>query len=196
VNRFNRDIVKRPGDAHILAQLNRIVSCPPFTKSPMLTGFLRFVVEEVIAGREDRIKAYTIATGALGRDASFDPQIDAIVRVEAGRLRLALEHYYANAGRDDPLVIVIPRGTYVPVFRLTVAPPIMVHLHAMRRRISGALRADYRQVLLIAAIAVTLDVLAALVANMLWPSLRGALEPPRAVISEEQQPQTLLPDPG
>ena len=68
------------------------------------------MVEETLAGRGDRIKAYTIATAALGRDDNFDPQIDPIVRVEAGRLRQALRQYYAAEGRHDPIVIDLPVG--------------------------------------------------------------------------------------
>ena len=75
-----------------------------------------------LAGAGNRIKAYTIATDALGRDARFDPQADPIVRVEAGRLRRTLEHYYATEGRGDPIVIELPSGSYVPVFRPNIAP--------------------------------------------------------------------------
>lgn len=71
---------------------------------------------EALAGRAERIKAYSIATEVFGRDASFDPQSDPIVRVEAGHLRRALEQYYVGAGRQDPVEITIPKGAYVPVF--------------------------------------------------------------------------------
>ena len=51
----------------------------------------------------------------FGRDDSFDPQTDPVVRLEARRLRRALEHYYLTAGRDDPIRIEIPKGGYAPV---------------------------------------------------------------------------------
>jgi len=70
--------------------------------------FLLFVVEETLAGRSDRMKAYTIGTSVLQRDEAFDPQSDPIVRIEASRLRRSLEHYYLLA-KDDPIRIVIPR---------------------------------------------------------------------------------------
>jgi hypothetical protein len=79
-----------------------------------IVAFLAYVVEESLAGRADRIKAYSIATTVFGRDASFDPQSDPIVRVEAGHLRRALERYYLGAGREDPVEITIPRGVTVP----------------------------------------------------------------------------------
>ena len=70
------------------------------------------MVEELLAGRADRLKGYTIATDVFGRDESFDPQTDPVVRLEARRLRRALEHCYLTAGRDDPIRIEIPKGGY------------------------------------------------------------------------------------
>lgn len=93
-----------------------MVASQNFRASPQLASFLHFVVEETLTGHADRIKGYSIAVGALGRNDTFDPQTNPIVRVEAGRLRRALEHYYAGPGRRDPLVIELPRGTYVPTF--------------------------------------------------------------------------------
>ncbi len=98
-------------------ELGRIVASEALRGSLRLTRFITFVVEATLAGRGARIKAYTIAVEALGRTSNFDPQSDPIVRVEAGRLRQALTRYYAGAGRGDPLVIELPRGTYVPSFR-------------------------------------------------------------------------------
>ncbi|MBL8583796.1 MAG: hypothetical protein JNL61_16425, partial [Rhizobiaceae bacterium] len=66
-------------------------------------------------GRADRIKAYTIATSVFGRDVSFDPHVDSIVRIEAGRLRRTLERYYLTGGQQEPLQLVIPKGSYAPV---------------------------------------------------------------------------------
>lgn len=86
--------------------------------SPQLVSFLRYVVTTTLAGHADRIKGYTIATEALGRNADFDPQKDPIVRVEASRLRRALHRHYAEDGADDAIVISLPRGSYVPAFEV------------------------------------------------------------------------------
>jgi hypothetical protein len=91
-----------------------------FANSPRLASFLRFVVVAVLDGRGHRLKGYTIAVEALGRDTDFDPQSDPIVRVEAVRLRRALERYYVGEGAADPVVIDLPRGHYVPTFRWVV----------------------------------------------------------------------------
>jgi len=116
-------IIGMPGATNnrsIDAALARIVASAGFRSAPRLASFLRFVVETALSGQGDRLKGYTIGVEALGRDPSFDPQTDPIVRVEAGRLRHALAHYYAGAGRDEPLVIVLPRGNYVPMFHRAV----------------------------------------------------------------------------
>lgn len=105
-----------PHAPDIRRQLGCILRSAAFRDALRLTHFLSFVVEATLAGRGRSIKAYTIAVEALGREPSFDPQADPIVRVEAGRLRRALARYYAGEGRNDPLVIELPRGTYVPVF--------------------------------------------------------------------------------
>jgi hypothetical protein len=100
----------------IREQLNRIVASATFRGSLRLTSFLRFVVDAALTGRASRIKAYTVAVEALGRPDDFDPQDDPIVRVEAVRLRQVLANYYAGTGIDDPIVIDMPRGCYVPIF--------------------------------------------------------------------------------
>jgi hypothetical protein len=94
--------------------VERAANSRPLRGSPRLVAFLRYVVEQTLAGKADAIKSYTVAVEALGRKPSFDPQADPIVRVEAGRLRRALAHYYELDGRDDPVVITLPRGSYVP----------------------------------------------------------------------------------
>lgn len=101
----------------VRAALARLLASNDFVASPQLAAFLRHVVEQTLAGRQETIKGYTIATEALGRDASFDPQADPIVRVEATRLRRALERYYRTTGRHDPVEITIAKGAYVPRFR-------------------------------------------------------------------------------
>ena len=73
---------------------------------------MRFVVEQTLAGQGDRLKGYTIAVEVFGRPTDFDAQTDPLVRVEAGRLRRRLIEYYADEGRDDPVRLELPRGSY------------------------------------------------------------------------------------
>jgi tetratricopeptide (TPR) repeat protein len=106
----------RPSDAEIAAALARVTSSTRFRDSPQIVAFLRYVVDRTLAGKDDQIKGYTIAVEALGRDASFDPNTQSIVRTEAARLRQELARYYADGGRHDPVRIELPRGRYVPAF--------------------------------------------------------------------------------
>jgi tetratricopeptide (TPR) repeat protein len=94
----------------------RLIASEEFRASPQLVRFLRFVTEAALDGHAARITSYAIAVDALGRGAQFDPQSDPIVRVEATRLRRAIERYYAGSGAHDPVLILLPRGSYVPTF--------------------------------------------------------------------------------
>ncbi|QFI69069.1 hypothetical protein [Sinorhizobium alkalisoli] len=105
-----------PPEPEVRLQLQRILSSPEFDVPERAHKFLTYVVDEAIAGRGDRIKAYSIAVEVFGRDSSFDAQSDPVVRIEAGRIRRALERYYLIAGQGDPITIDVPKGGYVPVF--------------------------------------------------------------------------------
>jgi TolB-like protein/Tfp pilus assembly protein PilF len=102
----------------IRAALGRVAASAAFTASPRMQDFLRYVVEETLAGRGDEIKGYSLALEVFRRGDSFDPANDSVVRVEAARLRRTLTAYYEGEGRDDPIIIGIPKGGYVPDFQV------------------------------------------------------------------------------
>lgn len=110
-----------PAPDAIRAQVERMIASHVFSRSPQLGAFLRFVVEAVLRDKASRIKAYTIGVEVFRRDTKFDPQLDPIVRVEATRLRRTIDRYYADPGVDDPILIEIPRGSYVPAFTTRTA---------------------------------------------------------------------------
>jgi hypothetical protein len=97
-------------------QLERILNTPPLVSSPSLSRFLRYVVEETVAGRSGAIKEYTLGLNVFDRGEEFNPRLDPIVRVQARNLRSRLEKYYETQGVEDPVRIELPKGTYVPVF--------------------------------------------------------------------------------
>lgn len=101
--------------------LARILGSKAFADSPRLSAFLRFVVSEWLAGRTGEIKGYTIGVAVFERGEGFDPNTDPIVRVEATRLRRLLSQYYLNEGAEDPIILELPRGGYVPEARRRVA---------------------------------------------------------------------------
>lgn len=97
--------------------LEKILSSRHFVRSERLRRFLRFAVESVLEGEPDRLKEYIIGVQIFDRGDGFDPRADAIVRTEATRLRRKLGEYYQTIGQDDPVIITIPRGGYVPLFQ-------------------------------------------------------------------------------
>ncbi|GEM_PF-2239800 len=97
-------------------ELARILASRGFRESSQLADFLRFVVAETLAGREDRLKQYTIAVHALARAHGFNPKHDPIVRVTAHRVRRLLKEYYDQNGASVGMRIEIRAGHYTPEF--------------------------------------------------------------------------------
>jgi adenylate cyclase len=119
----------------IRAELRCVLGSSEFNASERNRRFLEYVVEETLAGRAGRIKAYNIATEVFGRDVNFDPQLDPVVRMEARRLRRSLERFYLTDGRRSLIRIEMPKGGYVPEFHhpavkgapaAGVAPPTLL----------------------------------------------------------------------
>jgi adenylate cyclase len=107
----------------VRAALERVLASRCFEQAARSSGFLRFVVEQTLAGQGERLKGYTIAVEVFGRPPDFDAQTDPLVRVEAGRLRRRLIEYYADEGRDDPIRLELPRGSYSVVATHKIAKP-------------------------------------------------------------------------
>src|SRR5690348_6191683 len=102
-------------------QLGRILASSQLSGSSVLSEFLNYIVHETLEGRGNELKEYTIGVHALRKDPDFNPQLDSIVRIHAGRLRRALKEYYYEEGLNDPILIVIPKGSYVPLFEQRAA---------------------------------------------------------------------------
>lgn len=110
--------VSCPGEnvAQFKSALAALLADPDFRAAPRNKKFLQYVANEQIAGRGQRIKAYSVATEVFGRPSDFDPGRDPIVRIEAARLRAALASYYENFPNRSPVRIRLPKGSYVPSF--------------------------------------------------------------------------------
>jgi tetratricopeptide (TPR) repeat protein len=98
------------------AALARILANPSFVRSPRLADFLRYVVEQRLAGRNDGPKEVEIGVQVFGKTSDYDPRIDPVVRVQARLLRFKLHEYYETAGKSDLIRIDLPKGSYLPVF--------------------------------------------------------------------------------
>ncbi len=77
-----------------------------------ISKLLRFVVDKTLAGETSHLKEYAVGVEVFERDESYDPRLDSIVRVEAGRLRTRLDEYYNGDGAASPIRISLPKGGY------------------------------------------------------------------------------------
>lgn len=100
----------------LLEQINRLVGSHALHGSESLCKLLRYLAKHAVDHPGTPIKEFQIATEVFGRSADFDPQLDSMVRVQAGRLRSKLTEYYSADGLEDPIVVELPKGTYVLSF--------------------------------------------------------------------------------
>ena len=104
-----------PDQKAIREQLVRILNSGPFHQSQRRQRFLEYLVNETLAGRGERLKAYNVALAVFDRPETFDPVTDPLVRIEAARLREKLREYYGTEGQSDAIHIDLPKGTYAPL---------------------------------------------------------------------------------
>lgn len=131
----------------VLAHLESMLENRRFASAERNKRFLRYVVERTLDGKADEIKETVIATEVYGRTASYDPKKDSIVRVEATRLRQKLRSYYEEEGREAPVRIHIPGGTYVPRFEkaamMEAQPPAAADQAPVEKPIQNARREPF-----------------------------------------------------
>src|SRR2546427_7175987 len=107
-----------------LAEIDRLIGSHVLHGSESLCKLLRYLAEHALHHPGVPLKEYQIATEVFGRPADFDPQSDSTIRVQAGRLRMKLAEYYSSEGADDPLVVELPKGTYVLSFHQRAHAPV------------------------------------------------------------------------
>lgn len=98
------------------AELERLFADERFHATERSRAILRYIAERHFEGRDEGVKAYSIALDVLGRQSNFDPSLDPIVRIELSRLRSSLNQYYEAFGDHDGISIELPRGRYIAVF--------------------------------------------------------------------------------
>lgn len=111
-----------PEPAEVHAQVQRILESRMFSNCERLIRFVSFAAQHALKGSGEPLKEYVIGLEVFDRTASYDPRIDPIVRVEARRLRSKLNSYYCSVGREDPILVEFPKGTYTPSFCLRTSP--------------------------------------------------------------------------
>lgn len=105
-----------PLEAEIRAQTERILASKHFRQAASLERFLRYIIEKSLAGASQELKEYVIGVEVFQRGPDFEPGADALVRVQAGKLRKKLQSYYEEEGAEDPILIELPKGHYVATF--------------------------------------------------------------------------------
>jgi hypothetical protein len=110
-----------------LGQIDKLVNSHNLHGSESLCKLLRYLAKHALDHPGSPIKEYQIATEVFGRSSDFDPQLDSMVRVQAGRLRVKLTEYYGGDGAGDSVIVELPRGTYVLAFHHRAATPSKSH---------------------------------------------------------------------
>lgn len=121
----------KPSPESVRQQLDKILSSNAFSGSERLTRFLRFIVEQALEGNQ--MKETLVGVEVFGRKPTYDPRLDAVVRVEAVKLRARLKEYYQAEGAGDPVHIDLPKGGYVPSFEAPQIRPLVIMPTANRR---------------------------------------------------------------
>jgi hypothetical protein len=96
----------------IESEIERIIESDTFRNSEALRRLLRFLADRVLAGEADQLKEYSVGIDALGKPPSYDPRRDSTVRIQVGRLRQKLSEYYGEEGREDPIIVDLPKGHF------------------------------------------------------------------------------------
>lgn len=124
ITRNPPEISIRPSNSEWEGLLNRVIDSPPFRRSARLRDFLVYVGNEVVVHGVEDLPEQQIGTAVFGRSPLYDTSQDNIVRVNAMELRKRIDLYFANEGKDEPLVFEIPRGSYLPIFHQRQAAPL------------------------------------------------------------------------
>jgi hypothetical protein len=96
--------------------VQRIVISPYFRRSTLLSNFLLFVCDRYLSGQTAEINEKQIGFHVFGRGEGYNASDDNIVRNYARTLRKRLEEFFAAEGKNEILIVFIPRGGYIPVF--------------------------------------------------------------------------------
>lgn len=162
----------------IRATVEQVARSAGFVGSEQLSRFLRYIVEETLAGRGRGLREQSIGVGAFGRPAEYDPTIDSAVRVQARQLRFKLAEYFAGEGRHSPIEITIPKGSYLPHFVARPGAPASASIPAAATEVSPVARRRLRKLGLMAGVVLVVTLTA------LWAARSSVAPPPplRAVV--------------
>lgn len=193
-----RDVEKKElsnalSNSMIWFQLERILASETFSRSERLSAFLRFIVEETLAGRAASLKEQVVGDALYGNGSDFDAAARPVVRVDARRLRDKLREYYSDFDRDA-VIISLPKGTYVPLFEKNSAAPALVQFPVNAQPLSSAAPRSGKRIWIAAAVAMLVVASTA----VLWFASRDRHTPPRVVpltsYPGDEGPPSISPD--
>lgn len=153
-----------------LAQVEKLVASQALHGSESLCKLLRYLAKHALEQPGIPLKEYQIATELFGRQPDFDPQLDSMVRVQAGRLRSKLGEYYGSEGADDPVWVELPKGTYVLTFHQGSPGVGRGHAggsHEMSREVASAQRAGGKLGIAVGVLSVALVVAVGIIGALL-----------------------------
>jgi hypothetical protein len=135
--------------------VQRVSSSSTLEKSHRLRTFLQYVCRCALEGHPETATEQQIGIHVFGRPPGYNPNEDNIVRAQARLLRMKLEYYFSNEAKNEPMVITIPKGQYVPVFNQREIVPVPP-LPAAEPPLSWRRIAVYASILLLVGLAVLL----------------------------------------
>ena len=184
--RGQQDLMEAPSGEAVRDELDKLLASPFFNHSRRFPNFLRFVVEQTLAGDIENIKERTLGIEIFGRDAGYDTATDPIVRVTAAEIRKRVAQYYQDPAHSKELRITLPSGSYVPQFHWPSAaeavPALLEHDVAVNGAIiptypAGAKQVHWLHLTVSRGIALLAIFLVALIALLAWQRMqRSALD--------------------
>ncbi len=160
-----------------LVEVERLVNSHTLHSSESLCKLLRYLADHALKHPGIALKEYQIATEIFGRPADFDPHLDSLVRVQAGRLRSKLSEYYVSEGAEDPIVVELPKGTYTLAFHYASAAPKTILHGAKEIEQGGRTGESSKHSLLLIALTMLLAIAIIAIAGLLLtrsPNASGA----------------------
>lgn len=156
-----------------LLQIEKLINSHTLHGSESLCKLLRYLGDHAVKRPSVPLKEYQIATEVFGRPREFDPQLDSLVRVQAGRLRAKLAEYYASEGSEDPIVVEMPKGTYTLVFHQASAAAKTL-LHGPETQAGKSIDQERKRSILVPLLSLLLPAAVLVIVALLFTKNRNA----------------------
>jgi hypothetical protein len=157
------------GRGQFSQEIDKIINSHSLRSSEALCRLLQYLAKHAVDHPNAPLKEYQLATEVFGRRSDFDPQSDSTIRVQAGRLRLKLAEYYSSEGVDDPVVVELPKGSYILSFHHRTATNPKLHTSHPEGTENVAATLPRSWVIAVAVLSVLLAAALAVIATITTP---------------------------